>query len=236
MEATKLNNMKSGLLVVIFCIIISVSCSKMDDYKSFQGGKEIYYPGILDAAQVFSGDKRVLLYGLFNSDPKIVKYKVFWNGRENFIEKDIVRSSGVDTVRLYINNLTEGGTSFEVRTYDNQGRESVPVNVSGVVYGDNYRSGIINRGYNRNTTVYNATSKVLTIDWISVDTTAVFTNLEYTDINNQKKNIRVIDPEATKTFITDYKKDTDISINTAYLPTRTTIDTFYVAKKDIFRR
>lgn len=213
-----------------------ISCTKMDDYKSFQGDREIYYPGILDSARIYSGNKRVLLWGLFTSDPKIAKYRVYWNGRENFIEKEIVRSSGIDTVSLFINDLNEGGISFEIRTFDKEGHISVPINVSGIVYGDNYANGIINRGYNRSTTTYNATTKVLTIDWVSVDPTAIFTAVEYTNTANQKKTIRVTDPEATKTFISDYKQNTDVSYHTAYLPNKTAIDTFYVNKKEVFKR
>lgn len=228
--------MKRNIILSIMAIAWFTSCRKMDDYKSFQGGKEIYYPGILDSARVFSGNKRVLLWGLFTSDPKIVKYKVFWNGRESFIEKDIVRSAGVDTVELFLNNLTEGGISFEIRTFDEKGNSSVPVNVSGIVYGANYATGLINRGYNRGTTVYDDNTGVLTIDWVSIDPTSIFTLVEYTDTNGKNRRLKVTDVEATKTFITDYKKGTNIAINTAYLPNTTAIDTFYVEKKEIFKR
>ncbi|MGN7990014.1 DUF4998 domain-containing protein [Pedobacter sp. 22226] len=226
--------------------MLAGACSKIDDYKGkYQGTKEISYPGILDSLKIVSGKKRVLVYGLFTSDPKIVKYQIFWNGKQNMIEKSIKRTSGVDTVKLIIDKLEEGGINFEVRTFDDKGNISVPITSPGIVYGDTYASGIVNRAYNPTTTVYDAATKILSIDWLWVDPTALFTTVEYTDVTNVKKTIKVTITESTITRISDYKPGTDIFINTAYLPQRDilkpfyekfAIDTFFVAKKDSFKR
>ncbi|NQX43424.1 protein of unknown function [Pedobacter steynii] len=229
--------MKNNIIYALLVGMAFSACSKIDDYREqYQGTKEISYPGVLDSVKVFSGNKRAMVYGLFTSDPKIVKYQVFWNGKQNMVEKTVVRTTGVDTVRLIIDNLAEGGINFEVRTFDNKGNISVPVNVAGAIYGDNYATGIINRAFNPTTTLYNATSKILTIDWLSVDPTAIFTTVEYMATTGEKKKIKVTEPDATLTRITDYKTGTDLVYNTAYLPQKKAIDTFYVAKKDIFKR
>lgn len=228
--------MKKILIYISVSLGIMTSCTKIDDYKKYQGGREIEYPGVMDSVKVFSGNKRVLLYGLFTSDPKITKYRITWNGEQRSIEKDITRTAGVDTVRLYLDNMDEGGVTFQVRTFYANGTPSVPVDVTGVVYGDNYANGIINRGFTTSGTKYDANTKTLTIDWISIDPSAIFTTVEYTDVNDLKKIVKVLDPEANKFFINDYKTGTDVSINTAYRPNSTAIDTFYVAKKNIFKR
>jgi hypothetical protein len=218
-------------------LLATSSCSKIDDYRGqFQGDKEISYPGILDSAKVLAGNKRVMVYGLFTSDPKIVKYQVFWNGKQNMVEKTITRTSGVDEVKLIIDNLPEGGINFEVRTFDNKGNISIPVNISGTVFGDNYASAIVNRVFNPSTTKYDATSKILTIDWQGIDPTAIFTKVDYTDVNGQAKSVQVTDPSSVLTRINDYKTGTDIFYQTTYLPQNGAIDTFTVPKKDTFKR
>jgi len=231
--------MKKYILIAIAFggLFAASSCSKIDDYRGmFQGDKEISYPGILDSAKVLAGNKRVMVYGLFTSDPKIVKYQVFWNGKQNMVEKTITRTSGVDEVKLIIDNLTEGGINFEIRTFDNKGNISIPVNISGTVFGDNYASAIVNRVFNPATTLYNATTKILTIDWQGIDPSASVTKVEYTDINGQAASVLVTDPSATVTRINDYKTGTDIFYQTTYLPQKGAIDTFTVPKKESFKR
>src|SRR4051812_48066903 len=72
------------LLLIVFAL---GACTKMDDYKKkYEPNGAISYPGKLDSVQVFSGRNRVLLMGLFTSDPKIVKYKVYWNSKQDSIE------------------------------------------------------------------------------------------------------------------------------------------------------
>lgn len=231
--------MKKYILIAISLggLLAVSSCSKIDDYRGmFQGDKEISYPGILDSAKVLAGNKRVMVYGQFTSDPKIVKYQVFWNGKQNMIEKTITRTSGVDEVKLIVDNLTEGGINFEIRTFDNKGNISIPVNISGTVFGDNYASAIVNRVFNPATTLYNTTTKILTIDWQGIDPTAVVTKVEYTDINGQASIVLVTDPSATVTRINDYKTGTDIFYQTTYKPQKDAIDTFTVTKKESFKR
>ncbi|WP_316816293.1 DUF4998 domain-containing protein [Pedobacter nyackensis] len=229
--------MKKNILYILTICSVLTACSKIDDYKAeFQGEKEISYPGILDSLKVFSGNKRVMVYGLFTSDPKIVKYQVFWNGKQNVIEKTIKRTSGVDTVKLIVDKLEEGGINFEVRTFDDKGNISVPVTAPGIVYGNNYATGIINRSFNPTTTVYDVAKQLLTIDWLGIDPSAIFTTVEYTNTDDVAKVIKVTVNESTLTRISDYKRGTDIFYKTAYRPDPTAIDTFYVAKKDTFKR
>jgi hypothetical protein len=218
-------------------LLATGSCSKIDDYRvQFQGDKEISYPGILDSAKVLAGNKRVMVYGLFTSDPKIVKYQVFWNGKQSMVENPVKRTSGIDEVKLIIDNLPEGGINFEIRTFDNKGNISIPVNISGTVFGDNYASAIVNRVFNPSTTNYDATSKILTIDWQGIDPTAIFTKIDYTDINGQPKTVQVTDPSSVLTRINDYKPGTDIFYQTTYLPQKGAIDTFTVSTKGSFQR
>src|SRR5690242_4212384 len=132
-------NKNKKILGVITCLIMVMACSKMDDYKSkYTQGGPITYAGKMDSVQIFSGRNRVKVTGLFTSDPNIVKYRVFWNSRQDSVEVAVKRTAGVDTASLIVANLPEGVQSFEIRTYDNAGNSSVPVYMSASVYGDLY--------------------------------------------------------------------------------------------------
>lgn len=225
------NILYSGILLLF--IATASSCKKADDYKAkFQGDKEISYPGILDSVKVLPGNKRVMLTGLFTSDPKIIKYRIYWNGRNDSLEKSITRTQGVDTVREVIANLPEGGMNFEIRTFDNKGNKSVPVFANGTVYGANYNSGIINRGIV--SSAFDVAKGILTINWLDADPTMLFTEITYTSTSNLTKTVKHSDKEASATIISDYKTTTEVSYRSAFLPQKNSIDTFYVLKADKF--
>ncbi|WP_316790369.1 DUF4998 domain-containing protein [Pedobacter frigoris] len=229
-------NILTSLSLLVCILIFGSSCSKTDDYrKEFQGDKEISYPGILDSAKVLPGNKRAIVRGLFTSDPKIVKYRIYWNGKQNMIEKEIKRSQGVDLVEVLVDNLDEGGINFEIRTFDAKGNISVPINISGVIYGDVYAAGIVNRVFNPSTTLYNATLKRLTIDWQDIDDSAISTLVTYTNLANEVKTVNVTGTKGTSTIIEEYKTGTDVTYRTAYKP-KDAIDIFYVNKIETFRR
>ncbi|MGY0036733.1 DUF4998 domain-containing protein [Pedobacter sp. NJ-S-72] len=112
--------------IIPFMMLILSACTKMDEYKTkFAAGGPIVYPGKIDSVKVLSGKNRVMITGLFTSDPQIVKYRVFWNSKRDSIEVPIIRTNGVDTAKLIIPNLPQGVMSFEVRTYDKLGHISL---------------------------------------------------------------------------------------------------------------
>ncbi|MGJ7033080.1 DUF4998 domain-containing protein [Niabella hirudinis] len=227
-----MKKMKLIIYLTVFLALV-ISCEKMDAYKDvFQKGKEISYPGILDSAKVLPGNGRVMITGLFTSDPKIVKYRIYWNGGLDSLEKGIIRSAGVDTVRQIIGNLPEGNTSFGIRTFDVKGNPSVLVSVSGNIYGNNYQTGIINRGIK--SAEFN-TAAGLVIDWIEANPTLVATSVAYTAINGSQKIFWTVDNKAHKDTIPDFKPGASIGVRSRYLPEPASIDTFTVLKADTLK-
>ena len=94
-------NMKKQYKINIFYIaallvFIASACSKIGDYRSkYMSGGAIIYSGKMDSVKILSGRNRVMVTGLFTSDPNIVKYRVFWNGNKDSIEVPVKRTSGV---------------------------------------------------------------------------------------------------------------------------------------------
>ncbi|SDE10069.1 DUF4998 domain-containing protein [Niabella drilacis] len=225
---------KNWLPVFMAMMILTVAgCQKMDAYKDrFQKGKEISYPGILDSLKILPGNGRVMLTGLFMSDPKIVKYRIYWNGGLDSMDQSITRSAGVDTVRQIINNLQEGNGSFAVRTFDAAGNPSVLVNASGNIYGSNYQSGIINRGFR---SAENPFFGRLIIDWLETNTTVVSTSVAYTAVDGSSKTFETRNISAHKDTITDIRPGTNALIISRYLPEPAAIDTFAVSGADTIK-
>ncbi|MBS1565856.1 MAG: DUF5013 domain-containing protein [Bacteroidetes bacterium] len=208
--------------------IYTISCSKEDAYKSkYASDGAIVYSGKMDSVKVFSGRNRVKITGLFFSDPNIVKYRVFSNSRRDSVEVTVKRTSGVDTARIFINNLPEGTQSFEIRTYNAAGNSSVPVYVTASVYGDNYQSSLVNRGVVDASLQTDGSAR---ISWADVSSDAGVQNMEikYTDKNGLAHD--TIIPSVSVAQITSLpaiKVGSVFSYKTAFLPNPTAIDTFF---------
>ncbi|WP_413667871.1 DUF4998 domain-containing protein [Mucilaginibacter sp. Mucisp86] len=222
----------SYYLLMLTAFIMS-ACTKMDDYKKkYEPNGPIIYPGKLDSVQVFSGRNRVLLTGLFTSDPKIVKYKVYWNSKQDSIVTPVTRTSGVDTAKLFIPNLPEGVMTFEVRTYDGEGHVSIPVTLAGNVYGSLYQSSLINRGIAK---AELQTDGSALINWADVNADDGLQSMEikYTDASNKQHDTLIVSlPSGLSTSLPKFKAGGVISYRTSFKPNKTAIDTFYTDFQD----
>lgn len=133
------------IIGILGLAVMTAACQKQDDYKKFTEGGEVVYPAKIDSLRILSGSGRVKVSGALNPDPKVVRFRVFWNSKLDSVDVPVKRTGGVDSVNYIIDHLEEGPLSFEVRTYDSEGHVSVPMNVVGNVYGERYRSALNNR-------------------------------------------------------------------------------------------
>ena len=213
------------MLVVVSLIN---GCSKFDAYKDkyLQAGS-ISYPGIIDSVKVLSGKNRAMLKGLIVADPKLVKYRVFWNSHNDSIEGPLHPSGKIDTFKATINNLAEGVISFQIRTYDKDGNISVPVTATGNVYGDIYQSSLVTRGI---TKAEVQSDKSALINWadVNADAGVVGMQVKFTD-NSSIIHDTLLQSTAIglSSSLPDFKSGTSINYRTAFLPNKTAIDTFY---------
>lgn len=217
-----------GLGLLMLAMILS--CSPMDEYKDFFKNKsEIQYTGKLDSVLVYSGKERVMIRGLFLSDPKITECRIYWNSKLDSVSIPVERTEGVDTLE-YIINLPENGYNFEIYTFDKQGNKSVPVYVTGISYGASYSASLTNR------LIFSATlddDQKVTVKWRDINKTlgAFATELIYTDNTNQEQHV-VTNIKETTSILNDYKSGTPILYRTLYMPDTLSIDTFYSASQN----
>lgn len=218
-----------ALYIMALLLLVTGACTKMDAYKDkYMANGSIVYPGRIDSVKIFSGRNRVKVTGLFTSDPKIVKYRVFWNSNRDSIEVPITRTTGVDTAKVIITDLPEGLMSFEIRTYDAQGHASVPVDTAANVYGDLYQSSITNRPI-VNAAMQDDGSALIT--WADVDKNAGVVSMEikYTDKAGKARDTIIASTiTGLTTTLPNFQPGNSISYSTAYLPNPTAIDKFNV--------
>ncbi|SEW44386.1 DUF4998 domain-containing protein [Chitinophaga arvensicola] len=211
----------------LFLLFILTACSKMDDYKKFQQGGEISYPGIMDSVKVFAGKNRVKVTGLFTSDPKITHYRLFWNNHQDSLEVPVIRKGYVDTAVTYVPNLKEGAISIEIRTYDAKNNVSIPLFALGNAYGAQYEDGVGNRSA-ASTAV---TSEGLKIDWAQAPPNSIFSTVRYMVTNGEGKSV-IVNNGDEQTMLPGYAYGTKITVVSAYLPEPGAIDTFHAARAD----
>lgn len=219
----------AGYWIVTLLFMVS-ACSKIDDYRDkFMSGGAIVYTGKMDSVQIFPGRGRVEVNGLFISDPNITKYRVYWSGRTDSVEVPVTRSPNVDTAKVIIGNLPEGQISFEIRTYDAMGNSSVPVFMTSSVYGDLYQASLINRGI-ADASMQDDGAALITWQDLSGSSGVISMEIQYTDEAGAAHDT-LIDAIASgqTTVLPGYKIGSSFSYKTAFLPSPTAIDTFYVA-------
>ncbi len=219
--------MKSSVLwsMVIVLFLGAVSCTDMDDYKKFIKGGELTYAGKLDSTLIYSGHNRVVVTGLFLADPKITSCKLWWDDKSDSLSVPVVRTAGVDTFKISINNLTEGTHSFEIRTYNKLGNSSVPVYATGKVYGDSYQSTLVNRP------IVSATEdqENVTITWGGLDSDGTLgSDVIFTD-NTGKTQTQFCPIKTTTMNLPNYAEGTSFQYRTLFLPDSMAIDTFSTA-------
>lgn len=227
------------LSVFIFPVILFAglaSCSKMDEYKKYEVGGEVLYPGIFDSLKVIPGQNRALLTGILLSDPKVVKYRIFWNGGLDSLEAPLERSGAVDTLSQIVDNLPEGPMTFEIHTYDADGNKSIPMTVSGVIYGDNFQSSINLRGNREVIESELATDGSIHLHWADVEpyVGVIGMHINYYDFMNIKHDTIVsVQLSDQVTVLPDAGIEKTITYNTLFIPDAYGIDTLTIGSRQV---
>jgi len=228
--------MKNITIKWLVCIagglLLLSSCSKMNAYKKFEQGGEIRYPATFDSLKVLSGKNRVMITGLISGDPNVVKYRIFWNSGTDSLDGNINRSSGVDTLKQIVSNLPEGPMSFELRTYDAAGDISVPMNITGNVYGAAFQSSLDLRGNRLVLQSMLDESGGAYIGWADEDGLVTVAGMEavYTDyLNVAHDTVIPAQPVGQTSLLPQFDVSKTYQYRTLYRPDSTSIDTFAVA-------
>lgn len=221
---------------LVVCCILSCSKEKKPEVDKKEDKKA--YVSRADSARLYSGRNRLLLTWP-NPDPKVTKAKVYWNSQSDSLVKII--DSGMDSVKIYINDLAEGKYTLEIFTFDKDNNSSGKVLVSGIVYGEVYADALKERVL-RDITYQN--DKSLKLRWADVDDAAVIgSQVFYTDAGGSGRQKFFAKTEAeSKLDNMPAALRGEIKYRTVYAPSRYVIDTLfsgfttvpYVNRKAVF--
>ncbi|MGY5354478.1 DUF4998 domain-containing protein [Wenyingzhuangia sp. IMCC45467] len=215
------NKIKNIFMVVL--ILSMFSCQDQTEvYEDFV--KEFSnknYPGKVLEPVSYAGKNRVKITVLTPGDPSVKEARVFWNFYTDSISVAVTETNKM--MDIFINSLPENSYSFVVKTYDNKGNISVPMEVFGTSYGDNYQKLISNRTLEENT--IDTSSGALTLKFGDADISngAVETRIRYINTSDTEEVVVLLANEKT-IVIDNYKSGGEFS--TIYLPEETCIDTF----------
>jgi len=206
----------------------------MDEYKKFANGGEIVYPGIFDSLKVIPGNKRVLITGNMISDPKVTRYRIYWNDKSDSLDAPFVRSGvGIDTMKQIVPDLPEGPISLEVRSMDEAGNQSVPMYITGSVYGENFQQSIDLRGNRQVLSAKMKSDGSVELTWEDVQDYVgnVGMRIHYIDAENKPRDTTVGNSSPNQvTILPSAAIDQPISYSTLYLPDMVGIDSMSVAE------
>lgn len=217
-------------LIWLLFVVTMFGCSKKNEaYKDLIKGGEIYYPGVIGKPDYLAGNLRTMLLWSPSPDPKIIKYKVYWNNRQDSMTLNATSHSPLDTVKVIVPGLNEGTYNFNVYSIDSEGRSSIAININGVrVFGPKYQSGLFNRAYNAVTPyLLDILKGEVKLQFNAPDSINTKTVVNYTD-NDGKAQTAILSGISNVVTLSNFKFGTKVTYQSSYIPVRNALDTFTV--------
>lgn len=228
---------KIALSILILLSAIGFSCSRMEGlHEDFIKDGPIKYTGRIKSAKVYPGKNRVVIQGLKTIDPDAKNIKVKWEfeGLADSVVRTLVAVEDGAYIKIELNSLREGEYTFYITTSDDSGNTSVPVEVSGSVYGEQYISFL--RQFPATAVSYNSNKLVMGWDAIT-DTTVQRIEVLYTNLSGVEKELRFGIEQLKKGIsninIADFKVAGVLKYRTVFLPNSLALDTIYGTYKSI---
>jgi len=191
-----------------------------DEYM--QRGETIYV-GQPDSVKIFPGKNRVKIT-YRNYDPKVGKLTIYWDFRDGSASFDVPANKLGEEVEMIVEGLKEKQYTFELVTTNPVGLySSIPLYITGQVYGTNYVATLSNRKISK-ASIFPSNNNRIEIVWTNVIDNMVCVELLYHNTLNEE-TILLVDNNQMETIITD-SKDENIRYRTLHLP-ENCIDMFY---------
>lgn len=219
--------MKNLFYAIVLLIICSfTACKDMDStYAQYIVPNGITYPGKALNPIAYTGNSRVKIQWIKGADPSITYAQVFWNNYTDSLKVEIPKEG--DTVTCFIGPLEENSYSFMIHTYDGKGNVSIPVEVIGTAYGNEYLQMLTNRGIKNAQT--NSNSELI-LKWGLADIAngAFATEVKFANAAGDSLVYRDL-IESSEGKFADYKAGSEYLVRTLFLPDSLSVDTFYTA-------
>src|SRR5690554_3137402 len=209
------------ILTIVAVIFLLVTCADMNEIQqSFLDRGEKVYVGKADTLVVHGGYQRVRISGMMYYAKTAEKSVIRWTldgVKDSVIVQAGEWSANNDTLSVVIEGLNEGTQRFFVQNYDKEGNNSLNVECSGNVYGDQY--------------IMQASPKIITqmtpmpegmlISWNMTDE-AVGVEVKYE--TNEGMQSLSFDADAETSLLPDWKLGGMVQTRTLLLPEEDAID------------
>jgi hypothetical protein len=211
----KSGNMKKIIFLIILCTVGFFSCKDMDStYKEFLVPEGIStYPQRPDSLKIYAGFNRVEITWFKAKDPKVVKARIYWNNYTDSI--NVAIPADRDIIRVSVDDLPENTYTFYVKTFDAEGNTSVPSEITGTVYGNNYMAGLTNREI----TDALRTGQEGQATWSTKTTDLIFSEIRYKTDSGGTNTLQVL-PTESNTICPDVKFNEPFEYRSVFLPNK----------------
>jgi hypothetical protein len=214
--------MKNNTVYIILTaiVLIFLSCKSQESiYEEYVVPNGHSYPGKVLDVVTYPGKGRIQIEWKNGSDPKVVKARISWNNDTEGIDVDI--QPDIDTVRKVIEPLDENTYTFQIRTYDARGNASIPVEVTGTVYGELFESSLQNRKIKSRS--FDGCN--LSIEWEEADKTDLGVHLTYKDKDNEPQTI-IVDSSESATELGSFNVNEPLVYYSMVKPDSLALDIF----------
>ncbi len=220
--------MKNFLILLSVLVLSIVSCTDLNEiHQQYLDRGELIYTEKPDSLISKNGRERIELNWYLYSDASITGARIYWNNKQDSTDVAYTVTSGtVNLISTILPDLPEGSYIFNVKTMDAYGNMSIPVQVAGVSYGDEYAAGLVNnRRIVSNETVNDTI--VFTMRNVSFDD-YIDSELKFTDKSGNEQTSLLADEAKTmfKISVDDIDVTQPIYYRSLYQP-KNAIDTFY---------
>lgn len=209
-------------LVILTAFFIQ-SCSEMNDlHEGYLEEGETIYAAKLDSVSDKPGNYRIELELIILSQ-RIETVRIYWNDYAD--SSDVSIGNQIGTFSHILNNMEERNYIFQCVSLDLYGNPSLPFEVTGQVYGDNYQSQLLNRRVSTDVVTVDTVENVLALNWTILSALDQGVMLEYFDADSALVLLTVPADEAI-TYIESWKPESTFKYSTLYKPVGLAIDVF----------
>ncbi len=224
--------MKNFLILLSVLVLGMVSCTDINEiHQQYLDKGETIYTEKPDSLTSKNGNERVQLNWYLYSDAAITGARIYWNDQQDSTDVAYSVTAGItNSISATVTDLEEGSYIFIVKTMDEYGNMSIPVQVAGVSYGSNYANGLVNnRGIASNETENNTI--VFTMKTANFDD-YIDSELKFIDNSGNEQTTLLTDEDKTKFEISldDIDVTQPIYYRSLYQPINS-IDVFYTEYK-----
>src|SRR5690606_19976587 len=226
----KINQTNIPVLLAALVGMLLAQCTPIDyHFRDYLDNAEKAYPGRVDSMLFMPGNNRAAIRALISTDPRVERMRITW-GQDGYYETDIAPEDIAGYKQIVIQEIAESIYTFDIRTIDREGNQSIRAELFGRVYGAEYVANLNNRIIDN----VRESEDGLIINWFpeSVDSTLLGTVVSYQTSAGDTEEVFTA-ATLNQTLLPRFSGGTTFDFNTLFKPDSLAIDTFFAVRQTI---